>query len=296
LAITIIYLGIGVYVNFFVLQVFCVPVFYAACIWVAFFVAITMLPFVKKNILKWLCYFFSGTGVFICSYCILFLGGPFLLGYVLYFLFILFLGAGLLAFIPIYFLVHIRMYYKQALEIERKILIAGIIAPFVALAIYLVSFYNYSNKIHLLSTRSKNKNEFFQNIPKTYFTERYLGLHWKYHTCLEAIDDGWRPPLHDSFLNITLWLGGSRLMHSNHPYFENSTWWPRDRFDFDKNSYWPVYNEESIKYYHRVFPEMALKENCPCSYCRNGLEYLSAILDSVSHNPFYNPVFSNPQK
>lgn len=35
--------------------------------------------------------------------------------------------------------------------------------------------------------------------PPDYFTERIVGLHWRYHTEI-CLYDGWRPPLHDPFV------------------------------------------------------------------------------------------------
>ena len=259
--VTLIYCGIGIYFNFFVLQVFCRPVPYAAAMCVAFFLSILVFPFVNSGWLKGFLYFFIGTGVPICVYCMLFLGGPLLIGYIGFALLILFFGGGLLAFIPFYLLAHIRRYYKTAGRTYRIVFKSGIFIPLVVLAVYLFNFKAYLSVADKMHNRSVSKDEIISALPSNYFTERLLGLCWKYHTNLEFINDGWRPPLHDPFLVIAISV-------FNFPF--HST-----------DAKWPNYNTEAIKYYHRKFPERPLKESCPCSYSHDGVGYLSDPLDSV---------------
>ncbi len=269
LIITLAYCGIGIFANFFMLQVFCMPVLYAALMCIAFFIAILIFPFVQTLWVKNVLYFLLGMGVPICVYCILFLGlgiHPWLIisSYLLYTIEIIFLGAGLLAFIPFYLLRQIYVYSKQGDNKRKQIFKAGMFIPLFVLAIYLINFRIYLNKTINIHIGSKTTDEFVHKLPKGYFTERILGLCWKYHTSLDYIYDGWRPPLHDPFLIISLWINPT-------PFFHN----------FNEPDLWPIYNNEAIKYYHRKFPERPLKESCPCSYSHDGKEYLSDPLDST---------------
>jgi len=264
--ITLVYCGIGIYVNFFCLQVFCMPVMYAAIMCIAFFIAILVFPFVEVKVLKTILYFLLGMGVPICIYCILFLAGPLLVNYIGFLLEILLLGAGLLAFIPFYLLRHIYLYYRQAAVFDKRSLRAGILLPLIALCIYLFNFHSYLAMADKLQNQSTTTEEFVSKLPNSYFTERILGLHWKYHTRLSYIYDGWRPPLHDPFLIVGLWV-------NPHRYF----------YGFPRNSLWPTYNDfrrDAMKYYHRMFPQRPLKVLCPCSYSHDGREYLSNNLDN----------------
>jgi len=269
LIITLVYCGVGIFVNFFCLQVFCMPVLYARVLCTAFFVAILLYPFVKANWIKIPLCFLLGTGVPISVYCIFFLGGPLLLNYIGFVLEILLLGAGLLAFIPFYLLRHIRIYYRQANVLGRRIIMVGVYTPLVALCIYMYLFNRYAVKAGQIAKSVNSTEELVNQLPKNYFTERILGLHWKYHTSLSYIYDGWRPPLHDPFFLVARWFN----------FFSSTNFYEPP---------WPWYNEEAVKFYHRKFPDLPIRENCPCSYCRDGIQYLGPVegLDSVVHSPF----------
>ncbi len=266
--ITLVYCGIGIWANFFLLQVFCMPVMYARVMCIAFFITILIFPFVKTLWLKTVLYFLLGMGVPICVYCILFLGGGFnplatITIYLFYILTIIFLGAGLLALIPFYLLRQIYFYYKNADFRGKQFFKAGMFLPIIILAVYLIIFRFFLSKAIDIQIKCATTDEFVDSLPKNYFTERILGLCWKYHTRIDLCD-GWRPPLHDPFLVISLWVNPT-------PFFHN----------YNEPDLWPVYNSEAIKYYHRKFPERRLKESCPCSYSNDGKEYLSDPLDST---------------
>ncbi len=264
LKITLAYCGIGVYTNFFILQVFCMPVLYAAVMCVIFFFAILVFPFVKVNWVKNGLYFLLGTGVPICVYCIMFLGDPHkrMANYIGFILEILLLGAGLLAFIPFYLLFHILKYYKEADRSGKMLLLLGISLPMIALGVYLFNLGAYFKLQDNIAKHSVNVDDYISRLPNNYFTERELGLCWKYHTNLEYINDGWRPPLHDPFVVIGIWLM-PLIAPRGIPVFTISS------------------DKESIKFYHRKFPERPLKECCPCSYSHDGKRYLSDPFDSI---------------
>ena len=141
-------------------------------------------------------------------------------------------------------------------------MMAGMIVPFVALVIYLHAYRSFFVSTQEIERNSSSMDEFIAHLPYGYFTERRLGLCWKYHTNVEFVNDGWRPPMHDPFLVIALWF-------------------PFDVIEQKQRSFWPVYMQDAIKYYHLKFPDKALKTWCPCSYSRDGIGYLHDNFDSI---------------
>ncbi len=290
LRITLIYCGIGVFANFFMLQVFCMPVLYAAAMCIAFFSAVTVLPFIKAGYARGVLYFFLGTGVPICIYCICFLGDPydFMSNYLFYLVAIIFLGLGLLAFIPFYLLRHIYVYYRAAEILGKRAIKAGIFIPLIALGVYLLTFQYWLRASDKIEAASHSKQEFVSRLPGNYFTERILGLHWKYHTSMELVYDGWRPPMHDPMLVIALWLHPDVLYHEPH---RQSLHFYHPFSQPENKSLWPDYNEEAVKYYRRKFPELPLRMWCPCSCNAYGLQYLhrgngpDSVVDSFYGTP-----------
>lgn len=54
------------------------------------------------------------------------------------------------------------------------------------------------------------KESNYKNLEKNFMTEKILGMHFIYHTRIEMIYDGWRPPKHEPFLVIGMWLNGNK--------------------------------------------------------------------------------------
>ncbi|MBN9481948.1 MAG: hypothetical protein J0H46_01235 [Bacteroidetes bacterium] len=245
---------IGLYINYFRLQVFCRPVFWASLYMGIFFTALIFFPFVKNTFLKKGLYFILGAGTLCCIYCIIFLADPWehFTGYIFFILLILFFGAGLLAFLPVYYLWHVLNYMRQGNTADKRIFIYGILTPLLPLFIYLS---NFSMHYKLINLAIKSNN--IAIIPADRISERILGIGFKYHTKINYLYDGWRPPIHDPLLNIGLWI-------------------------FSK-SYYPYH---AIPYYKQVFPELPLQANCVCAYTKDGLSYLT---DTAYFNQAYNP-------
>jgi len=90
-------------------------------------------------------------------------------------------------------------------------------------------------------------------LPRSYATERALGLAWRYHTSPDFIDDGWRPPLHDPMINLVA-LGPV-------------TWfWARGFPDMTIR--------ESAEVYRLMFPNQPTKASCVCAHIRDAEEYM----------------------
>lgn len=256
--ITLIYVALALAGNFLWLQVFCMPVWWAS-LWIAL-VLLSILLFDGSTLpLRRLWHYpVLGAGVPVCIYLIVFLaGGPrnILTGYLPYLLGILYFGAGLLAFLPFYLLRHIYIYYKRGSSGEKKIFWTGVSAPLVALALYCLLFYpRFQSLYHTFGSGPALGEQSLNDIERDYFTERFLGIGFKYHTKIEFLYDGWRPPLHDPFLNTFLWFFGKE---------EGWEYYPLHQMD----------QQLRMTYYHYLFPYEPLKIACPCSYSRDGKSY-----------------------
>lgn len=83
-------------------------------------------------------------------------------------------------------------------------------------------------------------------LPQDYVTERVVGLYFRYHTEVNFYD-GWRPPLHDPFLNVCYQVAGDPL-----------------RIPFAAR----------VALYRRLFPELPVKSDCSCApYNSNAATY-----------------------
>jgi hypothetical protein len=249
LVISSFYLGAGLFVNFFVLQVLCMPVWWAAVLFLFSSLAILFFPWLKRTPIFPLASMLLGLGVWVYLYIGIFLlldsdantFAAFLLHLAIYVAAIFFFGAGLFAFLPIYFLFHIYKYYKS---LHRPMFYAGLCVPMFLLVPYLSLF----NDRYKEFDRAVSKQQ-ISTLPKDYFTERFLAIGLKYHTALNYMYDGWRPPLHDPLLNIGLWLFS--------------------------DTYYPHRFLTREQYYTVMFPHKAVKVWCPCSYSKDGRTYFS---------------------
>ena len=271
---TFIYCTIGILLNFYAFQVFCRPVTYAANLCIAFYLAILILPFIKNKIIKIPFYFILGTGIPICLYCMIFIYDPWgglnaFLGN-LFIAFIFFLGLGIFAFIPVYLLYNIYKYFREAGKLGRTLVIVGCLTPLIILSIYLAQFKTNYNRYMNAYKKYGNTDSFANAIPANYFTERFLGIGFKYHTKL-SLYDGWRPPLNDPFINIGLWIyGKSYYTPPVSPYYYYTNLRPGSNYQhFNPTLY------HKIKFYHQLFPKLPIRANCPCSYTRDGLSYFN---------------------
>lgn len=185
-----------------------------------------------------------GAGIPLCIYYIIFLADPWE-GFKLYIFYVfgILIGLGLLAFIPIYLLYHSYKYFRLALHDERLIMLSGAILPIVVFIVYVIPFKTQLQDFERISNTDSKQPHYEKNL----YTERFLGIGLKYHTKLEFVYDGWRPPLHDPFLNAGLWIYS--------------------------DTYFPEKEINRKKYYKAIFPELPVKVNCPCSYTRDGLSY-----------------------
>ncbi len=116
---------------------------------------------------------------------------------------------------------------------------------------YLFQLSRYCRKLQDIEAEATTTQDDMLRLPRDYFTERYLGMHWKYHTRLCYLYDGQRPPLHDPFMVVGLWV---------FPYLQNH------QSVSGKGFTYKYHIDTSKKYYHLLFPSMPMEVSCKCSY------------------------------
>lgn len=256
-AISTLYILAGIIVNFFLLQVYCMPVWWAAICFILCSIASIWFPFLRNKFLVAVASFLLGVAVLVFTYCHLFLWGVphslwslftsvfgSLLGYLLG---ILVFGGGLLAFIPLYFLYHIYKYYRSG-NVNKRSFRAGLLLPLLPLCIYCYGFKNSFEQFKSAYMAYPKPHLNLSKFKPDFYTERVLGIGIKYHILLEFIYDGWRPPMHDPFLNISIWF-------------------------YSLKGYPLIGLSDQVKYYQLLFPDKPVLVWCPCSYSYDGLGY-----------------------
>jgi len=257
LSITFVYATICLLFNFFIMQVFCVPILWSAILFLLVFLNILFFEEVSRLFNGTLSYFLLGLSVPVLIYCIIFLADPWeaFTGYMFFSLCLLLFGIGLPAFFPFYLLLHVARYFKMGKSKLRYIFALGVTVPIMTFAVYSWIFNAKYEVIINGISQNKTATDSTSVLSKDYFTERLLGIGLKYHTKIEFMYDGARPPLHDPFLNAFLWFKNAGRHNGFYPM--------RDYLDF----------ETQIKCYRETFPEFPLKASCPCSFTKSGLSY-----------------------
>ncbi|WP_139252337.1 hypothetical protein [Hymenobacter psychrotolerans] len=85
-------------------------------------------------------------------------------------------------------------------------------------------------------------------LPRSYMTERLVGIGFRYHLLAEYIYDGWRPPLHDPLVNVLV------RWHGHHPIPFHSL-------------------NEQVAMYQQLFPGWPVKADCVCAFTYDGRSY-----------------------
>lgn len=257
--ITVVYSLAALCANYFLLQVFCVPVLCAAVLFVLFLLSLVLFPYLKNKIAKVIAAFFLGIGVVISLYLFIFLvdpwSGSLLRTPVIYLLYaIFFMLGGVFAFLPLYYLYHIYRYFAESSRLIRVALSLGAVSILIVIVIYLTPFQKELDRFYAAcGTYNVHHNGYSTDMdhPELFtpnlYTEQFLGIGIKYHTMLDYMYDGWRPPVHDPLLNVGLWLYS--------------------------NTYYPCKNLNRVKYYKLIFPNRSYKVCYPCSYTYDGMSY-----------------------
>ncbi len=223
------------------LQVFCIPVLWAAVVLGVCFIVSILNPILEtKERLAPALGFINGVSTMVFLYCILFLEEMNIFGLIL----ILLLGLGLLVYIPHYFI--IQLFWKSIIKPKyKRIRIWYIMGISVSVIIAVISINKYKTSLQNVNNYVNGKK---QELELDYFTERILGEHFIYHTRLESYYDGWRPPFHDS-----LFVLGLRATDYEDPLRSNTYHiLPSDLI-------------KRIELYKRYYPDNTIKYECSCA-------------------------------
>lgn len=213
------------------LQSFCIPSLWAAIVIAICSLNMILSPIVYQNhISNIIVGFLSGISFFVFLYCIIFLEHLNIIGIGL-----LFIGVGFATYVPHVFLIQLlwrNLIKPNSIQTKKSFLLAS---SFCVISIMLVG---YQYKSALTSIESFKESN-YQELKKTFMTEKILGMHFIYHTRICEYD-GWRPPKHEPLLIIGMWLNGRK-----------------DPLDLSL--------KERLILYKKFFPNKPFKFSCSCA-------------------------------
>jgi len=225
-------------------QVFCIPTAWAIALLIVCFATCILFPHLHRfPHFQPVLGFIGGISFSVFLYCVVFL--EFMNGFGL--AMILFFGTGLIVYIPHYFAVYLlwKCTIKPAHARLRDFFLLGI-----TLSVSIAAFAGFQYK-HAMKAIVQFEESGFQQLEKSFFTEKILGMHFIYHTRFCEFD-GWRPPKHEPLLVVGMWLNGRE-----------------DPLN--------VKLAQRVALYQSQFPEKPVKFNCSCAirygdnYHRDGL-------------------------
>jgi hypothetical protein len=226
-------------------QTFCQPVDWAWGMLICSFLPLIVFPLVRSIIPQiFLPILFLGFGVTmsISIYCICFLHEVNVWG-----LLLLPFVIGSFIYAPHIFAIQIVYYIRmKGYEPFRKYFYLGLLF---SLLITIYAGLEYNKAYHNISRADLTNSR----LEGTYMEEKILGAHFKYHTSI-CLYDGWRPPLHDPLLVVGRWL---------------------NRVDLD----WTL--ERRVRFYHDIFPNQALIQNCACAEAYSEKYFTDELLNTV---------------
>jgi hypothetical protein len=201
--------------------------------------------------------FLQGALVPIGVYCVVFMHPGMLLFGLLFFFFLL----PILAWVPVVFAVQaLHRAWRSELPGARVVFALGIVPLLVAQAWAEQQYRAVEAAVaQLPSDQRRQPAALARVVPRTYIAERLAGTLFKYHN-YEDDNDGWRPPLHDPLVNVSLWSRGG--------------------MDYDKpgareaNPLLVGELEEQAAFYHQLFPNLPIKADCTCNHTHDGESYL----------------------
>lgn len=191
--------------------------------------------------------FLQGVAFSICGYCLVFMGwGTLLVSTIIGFLLF-----PLLAWVPVLF--GVQIFWRFAGNPLPGARLVGLVGC-LALVPMQLWFYQQYREIEEMATRLQENHRLTtvnlaQVLPRSYVAERMVGMHFRYHTRFEELD-GWRPPLHDPFLDVCY-----RLRDFKDPLAKGSG------------------EVNRVALYRLMFPSRPLKPDCVCAHSRDGESY-----------------------
>ena len=235
--------------NEYWIQGFCQPVEWAAWALALSTGAFLLWPWGRQvRGLNYLLALLMGVHLAVCIYCVLFSVGDLVMA-----LFLFFLVLPLLLWVPVVFGVQAvgRMVRSHSRGLQTVFLIG-------ACALLPVQWWaeqQYRAIEAAVATLPPSQRHtaaaLARVVPRTYMAERLAGALFKYHNYAEMQFDGWRPPLHDPLVNVSLWLHGA---HGGNPLVVGAI-------------------DEQAAFYHQLFPALPIKADCTCNQTDDGNSY-----------------------
>jgi hypothetical protein len=215
-------------------QSFCIPTTWAIVVLVICFTNIILSPILEKTRVAALTSFINGITLCVFIYCVIFLERMNLLG-----LLLIPVGVGLVVFIPHFFIVQLilKNWAHPASKTSRYYFLTAIMLG-IGAVLYIGQ--DYKKAIHAME---KFRESHYTELERNFMTEKILGMHFIYHTRIEMIYDGWRPPKHEPMMVIGMWMN-NRI----------------DPLNVDL--------ETRLELYKKFFPDNKYKFECSC-----GIEY-----------------------
>jgi hypothetical protein len=212
-------------------QVFCIPSTWSVIVLCICFLNTTIYPLIKHYSLSMISAFIHGISVGVYFYMICFLEIYSIIG-----LCATLIGIGFFVLTPHFFVLQLvyKTFIKPKFIISRLYFLAGIITWVFAL-IFISIKYNQA-----LDSIEKFKQSNYAQLEKSFMVEKILGMHFLYHTRIEIIYDGWRPPKHEPILILGMWLNGKK-----------------DPLNLELKT--------RLRLYKIFFPKLPYKFNCSCA-------------------------------
>lgn len=213
-------------------QGFCIPSTWALIVLIVCLSVTCIHPLVKSKKGNEVLSFLSGCACVVYLYFIYFLGNYNILG-----LFLLPILIGAVVFVPHFFLIQlfVKYFLKSKNKLVKSLFVLGVCAPTM-----LIVWAGLEYKQAILNIKDFEKSNYTQ-LKKNYMTEKILGMHFIYHTRIEMIYDGWRPPIHEPLMVI-----GMRLNGDVDPLHVNDL-------------------KTRLKLYRKFYPHRTYKFECSCA-------------------------------
>ena len=245
--------------NEYVAQVFCQPVLWAAAVLMGSVGAFLAWPWLSgwPEAVRYAALFLQGALVPICAYCIVFMGPGALVVGVLFFFFLL----PVLAWVPVVFAGQaVRRAWRSELPGGRVVFGLGTL-PLLAAQCWAEQQYQdvEAAVAQLPHAQRREPGALARVVPRTYVAERLAGTLFKYHNYQDN-NDGWRPPLHEPLVNISLWSRGGLNWGK-----------PGAR---EANPLLIGWVDAQAAFYHQLFPALPIKADCTCNHTYDGESYL----------------------
>jgi hypothetical protein len=256
--------------NEYVAQVFCQPVLWAAVVLMVSVGAFLAWPWLGgwPKAVRYAALLLQGALVPICAYCVVFMGpGALVVGVLFFFLLI-----PVLAWVPVVFAGQaLRRAWQSELPGGRVVFGLGVVPLLVAQGWAEQQYRAVEAAVAQLPPDQRRQPAALARVvPRTYMAERLAGTLFKYHNYEDGYD-GWRPPLHDPLVNVSLWSRGG--MGYTKPGAREANPLLVGYWDVRWKVLVTSIDSQAV-FYHQLFPELSVKADCVCNQTYDGESYL----------------------